>query len=426
MPKVKGYDGAYYSMTWLGPKGYPEDANAGRCYFTGTLGMLRFFGEDDVLFADGTGGDGFSFRWCPKWGAPAFNGGKGTFHEIWEYTPKALGFEGHWEQDDEDGWEGAWAKLRGLIDRGIPVQVGLHYSLLLPYGADGGSPRLGFLNRTMGRTGFGHHVVVAGYDLAGDTVTIYEPNDVLPHSVYECPIAVFRQAWEESAQWKEGEYEAWPNHHAYEGEWSLHDGYGPYLMMWVEPGRDPDWDIAASIRHSFRRNTRILSGFYPRPYALFGSQWQIPHWETGAPGMARCAEAIRRGELTDTFAPDGKKIPLFVRGNIPNHGVLGRQGAAGYLRRVAKELELRGLKADEAQAAAERMQASSDLFRELRYEEDIKQAGEILSRIAEEELAALRHMEAAWPEVREITSAGSNWPRNASPQVASVAGAGNS
>jgi hypothetical protein len=142
--------------------------------------------------------------------------------------------------------------------------------------------------------------------------------------------------------------------------------------------------------------------------------------------MARCAEAIRRGELTDTFAPDGKKIPLFVRGNIPNHGVLGRQGAAGYLRRVAKELELRGLKADEAQAAAERMQASSDLFRELRYEEDIKQAGEVLSRIAEEELAALRHMEATWPEVREITSAGSNWPRNASPQVASVAGAGNS
>jgi hypothetical protein len=113
MPKVKGYDGAYYSMTWLGPKGYPEDANAGRCYFTGTLGMLRFFGEEDVLFADGTGGDGFSFRWCPKWGAPAFNGGKGTFHEIWEYTPKALGFEGHWEQDDENGWEGAWEKLRG-------------------------------------------------------------------------------------------------------------------------------------------------------------------------------------------------------------------------------------------------------------------------------------------------------------------------
>ena len=139
MPKVKGYDGAYYSMTWLGPKGYPEDANAGRCYFTGTLGMLRFFGEEDVLFADGTGGDGFSFRWCPKWGAPAFNGGKGTFHEIWEYTPKALGFEGHWEQDDEDGWDGAWAKLRGLVDRGIPVQVGLHYSLLLPYGAEGGS-----------------------------------------------------------------------------------------------------------------------------------------------------------------------------------------------------------------------------------------------------------------------------------------------
>ncbi len=73
-----------------GPKGYPQDANAGRCYITGTLGILRFVGEPDVLFADGTSGDGFSFRWCPAWGVPAFNGGKSAFHEIWEYTPAAL------------------------------------------------------------------------------------------------------------------------------------------------------------------------------------------------------------------------------------------------------------------------------------------------------------------------------------------------
>ena len=75
MPQVEGYENAYYAMTWLGPKGYPEHANAGRCYFTGLLGMYRFNGEDDILFADGTSGDGFSFRWWPRWGAPAFNGG---------------------------------------------------------------------------------------------------------------------------------------------------------------------------------------------------------------------------------------------------------------------------------------------------------------------------------------------------------------
>ena len=411
MAQITEYAAAYHSMTWLGPLGYPENANAGRCYFTGTLGQLRYYGEEDVLFADGTSGDGFSFRWCPTWGAPAFNGGKGPFHEIWEYTPKALGFEGHWEEDDEDGWEGAWAKLRGLIDRKVPVQVGVHYSLLLPYGAKT-SPRIAHMYKTMGPTGFGHHVVVAGYDLDARTVTIYEPNDILPNAAYPCPLDVFRRAWEESALWHDGRYEAWAHHHPYGGEWSLHDGYGPYLMAWVEPGRDPDWNIAASIRHSFRRNIRILSGFYPRPYALFGNQWQIPHWETGAPGMARCVEAIRRGELTDTTGPDGKPIPLFVRGNIPNHGVLGRQGAAGYLRRVALELAARSLRPDDVRIAGDAMQASSDLFRELRYEERLASATDILARIAEQELAALEHMERAWSEVRSIVQAS---PASASP-----------
>ena len=75
---VKPYDDAYYSMTWMGPKGYPENGNAGRCSFTGLLGMFRLHGESDVLFADGTSGDGFSFRWSPVWGAPAFNGGAVT------------------------------------------------------------------------------------------------------------------------------------------------------------------------------------------------------------------------------------------------------------------------------------------------------------------------------------------------------------
>jgi len=305
MPEITGYSQSYYSMTWLGPKGYPEHANAGRCYFTGMLGMLRHWGESDVLFADGTSGDGFSFRWCPVWGAPAFNGGKGAFHEIWEYTPRALGFNGHWEQDPEGAFDEAFEKLRALIDRGIPVQVGLHYSLLLPYGAMS-SPRLAFMKASMKESGFGHHVVVAGYDPQKRSVVIWEPNDIAEHARYECPLEVFRRAWQEPSQRANGHYQAWPHHYPWAGEWSLHDGYGPYLMVWVEPGRDPGWDIAVSIRDSFRRNLGILRGDYPRPYALFGSPWQIPHWETGAPGMARCAEAIAKGALGDPLSPTGE------------------------------------------------------------------------------------------------------------------------
>lgn len=417
MSQITDYDAAYHSMTWLGEKGYPENANAGRCYITGPLGMLRYGGEEDVLFADGTSGDGFSFRWCPAWGAPAFNGGKGPFHEIWEYTPEALGFKGHWEEDHEGGWDEAWQKLRDLIDDGIPVQVGVHYSLILPYGAES-SPRLAFMHSIMGKSGFGHHIVISGYDLDKERVTIFEPNDVLPHCVYECPISVFKQAWQESLQREDGHYKAWPHHHPFDGDWSLHDGYGPYLMVWVEKDRDPDWDIGKSIRHSYRRNTKILSGEYPKPYALFGNQWQIPHWETGAPGMAVCAEAIRKGELEDPIGPDGNPIPLFVKGNIPNHGVLGRMGAAGYLRRVALEFEKRsGLANDSVVSAANHMQRSSDLFRNLRYEEDLQKGAEILTKIADEELAALTLMESSWEQIANIFETGSEWPRNAPSSV---------
>jgi hypothetical protein len=402
MSEVQSYGDAYYSMTWMGPKGYPENGNSGRCYFTGLLGMFRLHGESDVLFADGTSGDGFSFRWSPVWGAPAFNGGAGAFHEIWEYTPQALGYRGHWEQDHEGGFDEAFAKLRALVDRGVPVQVGLHYSLMLPYGAKT-SPRLKFQHETMGKTGFGHHVVVAGYDLDRGTVTIFEPNDIAEHARYEAPIAVFREAWEQSKQRGPNGYQAWEHHHPFGGEWSLHDGYGPYLMVWVEPERDPKWDIAKSIRHSFRRNLKILSGEYPKPYALFGNQWQIPHFETGAPGMAKFVAKIRSGEVKDTFAPNGNPIPLFVRGNIPNHGVLGRAGAAGYLRRVTSEMGVRALPTAAVASAAEHMQASSDLFRELRYEADLQKAADVLARIAEHELAALEAMTTAWPDVRTIT-----------------------
>lgn len=404
MPEVDVYANAYHSMTWLGPKGYPEHANAGRCYFTGLLGMYRLNGEQDVLFADGTSGDGFSFRWWPQWGCPAFNGGKAAFHDIWEYTSRSLGFDLRWEEDAEGGFDEAFARLCGLIDRGIPVQVGLHYSLLLPYGAQT-SPRLRFLHQIMPPTGFGHHVVIAGYDLDKGTVTVFEPNDILPHSRYEAPIAVFRQAWLEANQRGNDGFQPWPHHKAWNGEWTLHDGYGPYLMIWVEPGRDPAWDVARSIRHSYRRNMKILAGEYPKPYSVFVSQWQIPNYESGAPGMARCAEAILRGELQDVLMPDGKHEALFAKANIPNHGVLGRLGAAGYLRRVAAELMARNLKADDVMAAAEHMQTSSDLFRTLRYETDLPKAGALLARIAEQELAALRGMELGWSQVSAIETA---------------------
>jgi hypothetical protein len=402
MPEITAYSSSYYSMTWLGPKGYPEQANAGRCYFTGVLGQLRHFGEDDVLFADGISGDGFSFRWCPAWGAPAFNGGKGAFHEIWEYTPRILGFRSHWEEDAEGGFDEAFAKLRRLIDRGIPVQVGLHYSLLLSHGAAGGSPRLAFQHATMKETGFGHHVVVAGYDLDRQVVIIWEPNDLAEHARYECPLDVFRRAWAESQQRTGDQYQAWPHHHPWGGQWSLHDGYGPHLMVWVEPERDPQWDIATAIRDSFRRNLKILSGEYPKPYALFGNQWQIPHWETGAPGMDRFADALLRGEIEDSLSPTGERRPLFVAGSIPNHGVLGRRGAAGYLQRVASELSARGLDGADAAEAAAAMNRSSVLFQTLRYESDLRKAAPLVKQIAQAELAALAAMRRGWEQARQL------------------------
>ncbi len=31
MPEITAYAKSYYSMTWLGLKGYPDQGNAGRC-----------------------------------------------------------------------------------------------------------------------------------------------------------------------------------------------------------------------------------------------------------------------------------------------------------------------------------------------------------------------------------------------------------
>ena len=106
--------------------------------------------------------------------------------------------------------------------------------------------------------------------------------------------------------------------------------------------------------------------------------------------------------LGDVVTPTGDTRRLFVQGNIPNHGVLGRAGAAGYLRRVADELTRRGLDRTHAAEAASRMEESSHLFRKLRYEADLRAAGDLLGRIADTELSALDHMERAWPEVRAM------------------------
>jgi hypothetical protein len=103
--------------------------------------------------------------------------------------------------------------------------------------------------------------------------------------------------------------------------------------------------------------------------------------------------------LKDIAAPDGRTLKLFVQGQIPNHGVLGRAGAAGYLRRVAKELSARGLKSGDVAEAAERMEQSSNLFRKLRYEETLTAAGDVLGRIADCEIAALDLMERGYPDV---------------------------
>ena len=79
--------------------------------------------------------------------------------------------------------------------------------------------------------------------------------------------------------------------------------------------------------------------------------------------------------LTDPLTPSGERVPLFVRGNIANHGVLGRRGAAGYLQRVSVELARRNLDGEAVRAAASFMQRSSELFATLRYEERVKEAG---------------------------------------------------
>ena len=150
--------------------------------------------------------------------------------------------------------------------------------------------------------------------------------------------------------------------------------------------------------------TKLIWGANPyyvsEPYALFGNQWQIPHWETGAPGMVVFAKAILEGEIENPLSPTGERKALFVFGSIPNHGVLGRRGASGYLRRVAQELDARGIESQAVKRASEYMNQSSELFQILRYESQLQKAGEILTKIAQLEMKALEQMREGWNQVR--------------------------
>ena len=54
--------------------------------------------------------------------------------------------------------------------------------------------------------------MIAGYDLDRGTVTVFEPNDMMPHARYEAPIEVFRRAWEESEQRGNDGFQPWADH----------------------------------------------------------------------------------------------------------------------------------------------------------------------------------------------------------------------
>jgi hypothetical protein len=87
--------------------------------------------------------------------------------------------------------------------------------------------------------------------------------------------------------------------------------------------------------------------------------------------------------------------------------VLGRRGAAGYLKRAATELEARGLDGSAARAAASSMNQSSEMFQSLRYQTDLRKGGEQLAEIARAELAALADMKRAWEQVKRLSQGAS-------------------
>jgi hypothetical protein len=60
-------------------------------------------------------------------------------------------------------------------------------------------------------------------------------------------------------------------------------------------------------------------------------------------------------------------------------------------------------------AASDFMSQSSDLFRLLRYEEDLMKAGDLLARIADTELKALAEMERGWEIVQQLPRESAAW-----------------
>jgi hypothetical protein len=67
------------------------------------------------------------------------------------------------------------------------------------------------------------------------------------------------------------------------------------------------------------------------------------------------------------------------------------------------ELGVRGLETAATASAVDHMQASSELFKVLRYEQDLTKAGTVLQQIAAHEVAALGDMTRAWADVKLIT-----------------------
>ena len=98
-----------------------------------------------------------------------------------------------------------------------------------------------------------------------------------------------------------------------------------------------------------------------------------------------------------------------VRKGIRGKGIKGAVGtSASYTELLAGtgmtavELEKRGGDATDVRSAAEAMDHSSNLFRRLRYEDDLSIAVDILQSIAETELEALAAMEIAWPVIKDV------------------------
>ena len=87
----------------------------------------------------------------------------------------------------------------------------------------------------------------------------------------------------------------------------------------------------------------------------------------------------------------------------PRRELIRLYATAAAAERLGAEIGARGLETSATASAAEHMQASSDLFKVLRYEADLAKAGAVLEQIAAHEVAALADMTKAWADVKLIT-----------------------